>query len=78
MKNIYIYLSLSRWQHKSHTISVDIKKMRDVLVRLSLISKEISYKILANVRVFRFRSENDGKSYRLVSTLHKAVLKWSL
>ena len=47
-------------------------------MRLSLISKEISDKILANVRVFRFRSENDAKGYRLVSTLNKAVLKWSL
>ena len=78
MKNIYIYLSLSRWQHTSHTISVDIKKMRYVLVRLFLISKEISHEILANVGVFRFRFENDAKSYRLVSTLQKAVLKWSL
>ena len=52
--------------------------MRYVLVRMSLISKEISDKILANVRVFRFSSEHDAKSYRLVSTLHKAVLKWSL
>ena len=78
MKNIYIYLSLSRWQQKSHTISVDIKGCDIFLVRLSFISKEISHKILANVRVFRFRSENDAKSYRLVSTLHKAVLKWSL